>query len=129
MQKRMFAGRTLCHSLCRASLSQCGATCLCLCACLRVSSCGLSPRAVPQLSLNKLRAPLGNRGLVLGLNVSYFFRSLGTSNGARAERTRLSGYRQHTSHKIAGSADPYWTPVSVPAVSVSFVLAVAVDAT
>ena len=28
--------------------------------------------------VNKFRAPLGNRGLVLGLNVPYFFRSLGT---------------------------------------------------
>ena len=53
--------------------------------CLSACFCGFNPRTVPQLSLNKFRAPLGNRGLVLGLNVSYFFRSLGTSNGARAE--------------------------------------------
>ena len=51
--------------------------------------CGLvNPRTVPQLSLIKFRAPLGYRGLVLGLNVSYFFRSLGISSGARAEQTQ-----------------------------------------
>ena len=103
------------------------------CACLLVcvfQVVPLNPRAVPELSLNKFRTPLGNRGLVLGLNVSYFFRSLGTSSGTRAERTRLSGCRRHTSQKIAGSAGPYWTPVSVPAVfGFCFVLAVAVDAT
>ena len=47
------------------------------------------------MSLNKFRAPLGYRGLVLGLNVSCSFRSLGTSNGARAEQTRPSGSRRH----------------------------------
>ena len=66
---------------------------VCLSACF---SCGLNPRTVPQLSLNKFRAPLGYRGLVLGLNMSYFFRSLGTSNGARAEQTQQSsGSRRH----------------------------------
>ena len=101
--------------------------------CMSACFCGLNPRTIPQLSLNKFRAPLGYRGLVLGLNVSCFFRSLGTSNGARAEQTRPSGSRRHnyvTDKKIAGSAGPSWTPVSVPAVFCFFVLAVAaVDAT
>ena len=50
---------------------------------------------VPQLSLNKLRALLGYRGLVLGLDVGkpklpVFFRSLGTSNGARGRESKLN---------------------------------------
>ena len=53
--------------------------------CLFACFCGLNPRTVPHPSLNKFRAPLGYRGLMLELNVSYFFRSLGASNGARAE--------------------------------------------
>ena len=55
--------------------------------CSSACFCGLNPRTVPHLSLNKFRAPLGKSGLVLGLNVSYFFRSaLVTVNaGARAE--------------------------------------------
>ena len=90
---------------------------MCLCACLRVFQCGLNPRTVPHLSLNKFRAPLGYRGLVLGLNVSYFFRSLGNFNGARADQTRPTEVADIiTSQKIAGSAaGPSWTPVSVPA--------------
>ena len=84
--------------------------------CLSAGFFRLNPRTVPQLSLNKLRAPLGYRGLVLGLNVSYFFRSLGTSNGARAEQTRPTEVADIiTSQKIAGRAGPSWTPVSVPA--------------
>ena len=57
--------------------------------CLSACFCGLNPRTVPQLSLNKLRAPLGYRGLVLGLNVSCFFRSLGTSSGRSTCRAKL----------------------------------------
>ena len=57
--------------------------------------CGLNPRTVPQLSLNKFRPFLGYRGLVLGLNVSYSFRSLGTFNGARVDQIRPSGSRRH----------------------------------
>ena len=88
-------GRTACVCVERA---QCDATCVCLCAYAAASFCGLNPRTVPQLSLNKFRAPLGNRGLVLGLNVSYFFRSFGTPNGARAEpQTRPSGSQSPTS--------------------------------
>ena len=49
---------------------------VCLFACFG----GLNPRTVPQLSLSKFRAPLGYRGLVLGLNVSNFFCSLGILN-------------------------------------------------
>ena len=56
--------------------------------CLSACFCGLNPRTVPQLSLNKFRAPLSYSGLVLGLNVSDFFRSLGTSNGARAKPSK-----------------------------------------
>ena len=106
--------------------------------CLSACFCGLNrlnPRTVPHLSLNKFRAPLGYRGLVLGLNVSCFFRSLGTSNGARAEQTRPSGSRRHNyvthTKKIAGSAGPSWTPVSVPAVLLLLLLflAVAIDVT
>ena len=65
------------------------------------------------MSLNKFRAPLGYRGLV-----SCFFRSLGTSSGARAEQTRPSESRRHH----------YVTKQIVPAVFFSFFLAVAVDA-
>ena len=83
--------------------------------CLSACFCGLNSKTVPQLSLNKFRAPLGYRGLVLGLNVSNFFRSLGISNGARAEQTRPTEVADIiTSPEIAGSAGPSWTPVSVP---------------
>ena len=56
--------------------------------CFSASFCGLNLRTVPQLNLNKFRAPLGYRGLVLGLNVGKPKRALilsffGTSNGAR----------------------------------------------
>ena len=64
---------------------------VCLSSCFR----GLNPRTVPQLSLNKFRPSLGYRGLVLGLNVSYSFRSLGTSNGARVDQIRPSGSCRH----------------------------------
>ena len=47
---------------------------------------GLNPRTIPHLSLNKFRASLGYRGLVLGLNVSCFCRSLGTSIGANSTK-------------------------------------------
>ena len=85
--------------------------------CLSACFCGVNPRIIPQLSLIKFRAPLGYRGLVLGLNVPYFFRSLGTCNGARAEQTRPMEVPDIiTSQKLAGSAaGPSWTPVSVPA--------------
>ena len=95
---------------------------------------------VPQLSLNKFRAPLGYRGLVLGLNVFYFFRSFGISNGARAEQTRPTEVADIiTSQKIAGSAGPS-RPLFLclqllffnclkKKVFVSFVLGVAVDVT
>ena len=84
--------------------------------CLSACFSGLNPRTVPHLSLIKFRAPLGYRGLVLGLNVPYFFRSLGTCNGARAEQTRPTEVADIvTSQKIAGSAGPSWSPVSVPA--------------
>ena len=63
------------------------------------------------MSLNKFRAPLGYRGLV-----SCFFRTLGTSSGARAEQTRPSESRRHH----------YVTKQILPAVVVF--LAVAVDA-
>ena len=65
---------------------------------MRVPVCGVSAcfcRTVPHLSFNNFGAPLGYCRLVLGLNVSYFFRSLGTSNGARAaKKTRPSGSRR-----------------------------------
>ena len=79
---------------------------VCFSACFRV----LNLWTVPQLSLNKLRALLGYRGLVLGLNVSCFFRSLGTSSGARAEQNSTSGSRRHNyvTKKLRA-------PVSVPA--------------
>ena len=81
--------------------------------CLSACFCGLNPRSLNK-SLNKIRAPQGYRGLVLGLNVSYFFRSLGTSNGADAEQTRPTEVADIiTSQKIAGSAGPSWTPLSV----------------
>ena len=84
--------------------------------CLSACFSGLNPRTVPHLSLIKFRAPLGYRGLVLGLNVSYFFRSLGTSNGVRADQIRPTEVADIiTSQKIAVTAGPSWTPVSVPA--------------
>ena len=75
-------GRTACVCVERARVGVTRHACVpvCLSACF----CGLNPRTVPHLSVNKFRAPLGYRGLVLRLNVSYFFRSLGTLNGARA---------------------------------------------
>ena len=85
--------------LCRASKAgQCDATCVCLCTCLRVFVSGIIPRTVPHLGLNKFRAPLGYRGgLVLGLNVSYFFGSLATvlpmEHVPRANTT--NGSRRH----------------------------------
>ena len=83
--------------------------------CLSACFCGLNTRTVPQLSLNKFRAPLGYCSLVLGLNVSKFFRSLDISSGAHAEQTRPTEVADIiTSQKIAGSAGPSWTPVSVP---------------
>ena len=122
--------------------------------CLFACFCGLNPRTVPQLSLIKYRAPRGNRGLVLGLNVSYLYRSLGTSSGARAEQTRLSGSRRHNyvtkncrpQTPSTGLRHPSWSKVPgndalsvcwpfldtcfcACSFSFSFVLAVAVDAT
>ena len=103
---------------------------MCVPMCLSACFCELNPRTVPQLSLNKFRAPLGYRGLVLGLNVFYFFRSLGTASGARAEQTRPTEVADIiTSQKIAGSAGPSWTPVFVPACFCFYFLGVAVDAT
>ena len=64
--------------------------------CLFACFCGLNPRTVPHLSLSKFRAPLGYRGLMLGLNVSYFFPSLGTLNGARAEQTQSTKRKSST---------------------------------
>jgi len=99
--------------------------------CLSACFCGLNPRTVPHLSLNKFRALLGNRGLVLGLNVSYFFRSLGTpvehvqSKLDQAEVADI--LRTSRSQKVAGSAGLSWTPVFV-AVCFYF-LGVAVNAT
>ena len=97
-------------------------TCVCQCAYLPCF-CGLNPRTVPQLSLNKFRAHLGYRGLVLGLNVSCFFRSLGTSSGEHVQsKTRPSGSRRHNyvTKKLRA-------PVSVSAFFFFFFLAVAVD--
>ena len=98
MQRRVFlyADGANHACLCRASWGQCDATCAGVPVCSSACFCGLNPRTVPHRSLNKFSgAPLGNRGLVLGLNVSCFFRSLGTSNGARAEQTRPSRSRRH----------------------------------
>ena len=47
-------------------------TCVCLYQCLSERFSGLNARTVPQLCLNKFRAPLGYRGLVPGLKVSSF---------------------------------------------------------
>ena len=78
--------------------------------------CGLNPMTVTQLSLNKFRAPLGYRGLVLGLNVSNFFCSLGILNWARAEQTRPMEVADIiTAQNIEGSVGLSWTPVCVPA--------------
>ena len=106
-----------CACSCRASWGQCDATCMCLCACLRIFVG--SGQYHSKLNLKKFRAPLGYRGLVLGLNVSCFFRSLGTANGARGQskldQTEVADII--TSQKIVGmcSAGPSWTPASVPA--------------
>ena len=110
--------------------------CLCRCVFLWV------PRAVPQLSLNKFRAPLGNRGLVLGLNVSYFFRSFGTSPEWSTCRAANSTKRKSVADIITASqinCGQCWpilrTPVTVPALKKKkggggcFVLGVVVDVT
>ena len=100
MQKRVFytrTGRTTCVCVERARPGQCDSDMrvpVCLSACF----CGSNPRTVPHLSLNKFRAPLGYRGLVLGLNVSDFFRSLGTVSPmehVQTQLTRPSGSRRH----------------------------------
>ena len=103
--------------------------------CLSACFCGLNPRTVPQLSLNKFRAPLGYRGLVLGLNVSCF-KSFALWVPAMEHVQSKLGQAEVadiiTSQKIAGSAGPSWTLVSVLAVFLVcfwFVLAEAVDAT
>ena len=67
--------------------------------CFSASFCGLNLRTVPQLNLNKFRAPLGYRGLVLGLNVgkpkrALFLSFFGTSmEHVAAQQTRPSGSR------------------------------------
>ena len=101
---------------------------VCLSACFFV---GLNPRTVPQLSLNKFRAPLGSRGLVLGLNVSSFV--LWVLPMEHVQSGKLDRQPEVadiiTSQKIAGSAaGPSWKPVSVPA-GFLFSVGVAVDAT
>ena len=62
-------GRTACVYVerFRVSVTQHACACVLVCVFLWV------PRTVPHQSQNKFRAPLGYRGLVLGLNVSYFF--------------------------------------------------------
>ena len=84
--------------------------------CLSAYFCGLNPRTVPQLSLNKFRAPLGYRGLVLGLNVSISFVLCVLQMEHVQSKPRPSGSRrQNYVTKIAGNAGPSWTPVFVPA--------------
>ena len=85
-------GTAACVAPARVSVT---ATCVCLSVYLSACFCGLNPRTVPQLSLIKFRASLGYRGFVLGLNVSYFFRSLGTSNGARGRANSTNGSHRH----------------------------------
>ena len=88
---------------------------VCLSACL----CGLNPRTVPQLSLNKFS------GLVLGLNVSISFVLCVLQMEhvqSRLDQTEVADII--TSQKIAGSAGP--TPVFVPACF--YFLGIAVDA-
>ena len=79
--------------LCRASYGQCDATCVCLSVCMPACFCGLNPRTVPQLILNKFRARHGNRGSVLGLNVPSFV--LWIPPVSIAAQTRLSESRRH----------------------------------
>ena len=74
--------------------------------CLSACFCGLNPRTVPQLSLNKFRAPLGYCSLVLELSVRVLFRSLGTSNGTRAEQIDRAEVAIIKSQKIAGLCWP-----------------------
>ena len=84
--------------------------------CLSACFCGLNHRTVPQLSLNKFRAPHGHRGLVLGLNVSMSFVLWVLRMEHVAEQTRPTEVADIiTAQKIAGSAGPSWTPVFVPA--------------
>ena len=71
--------------------------------CFSLSFCGLNLRIVPQLSLNKFRAPLGYRGLVLGLNVGKPKRVLilsffGTSSGARGGRANST--KRKSRHRL-----------------------------
>ena len=95
VQRRMFYTQTrrtarVCVERTGVGVTRHACACVLVCVFLWVN-----PRAVPHRSLNKFRAPLGNHGLVLGLNVSCFFRSLGTAIGARAEQTRPSRSRRH----------------------------------
>ena len=117
VQKRMFytrTGRTACVYVERARVRvtvrhECASVCLSAC------FCGGNPRTVPQLSLNdKFRAPLGYRGLVLGLNVSSFVLWVFPMEHVQSKLDRqLEVADIITSQKIA--AGPSWTPVSVPA--------------
>ena len=91
----------------RATDGQCDATCVCLFACF----CGLDPMTVPQLSLNKFRAPLCYRGSVLGLNVSCFILWVLPKEHVQSKLSRATEVADTiTSQKIAGSAGPSWTP-------------------
>ena len=79
--------------------------------CFSACFCGLNPRTVPQLSLNKFRASLGYRGLVLELNVRVLFLlffGYFEWNTCRAKLDRAEVADIITSQEIAGSAGPSW---------------------
>ena len=108
--------------------------------CFSASFCGLNLRTVPQLNLNKFRAPLGYRGLVLGLNVGKPKRALilsffGTSNGARGgtanSTKRKSQHRLRHIKKLRAVHHLGHLFLCLPVVVFFFVffLGVAVDAT
>ena len=124
-QKRVFytrTGRTACVWCTLMSWRELGSVWrdvprvpVCLSACL----CGLNPRTVPQLSLNKFS------GLVLGLNVSIsFVLCVLQMEHVQNKLDQAEVADIITSQKIAGSAGP--TPGFVPACF--YFLGVAVDA-
>ena len=112
--------------VCVASYGQCDATCVCVSACFR----GLNPMTVPQMSLSKFRASLGYRGLVLGLNVSNFFRAFGYFQWSTCKLTNAElGSCRHT-YVTKNCGRQCWPVLDTRfCASIFYFLGVVVDAT
>ena len=96
--------------------------------CLSVCFCGLNPRTVLQLSLNKFRAPHGYRGFVLGLNVSISF-VLWVLGMEHVQSSPPSGSRRHNSY-VTKKCGQCWPILDTGFCACMFYfLGVAVDAT